>query len=605
MKDHMTRNIIRAMLMAVLLQSSLLIVNSQIKEVVTVPVKIDTASLKGIDPEVLQEFSPIRFSHPDAVSFLQRKYRAENWKDARDPLRQYINMLVYYSTHEREIDVAGYLSAYPYDSIKIPASSFYVWDTIRIRFPAGHDRDSVAISVMEKALAAKDTVAGQEKYDHRRIMASLGQNLLIQGDTLLLVLVDTLTEVSSSSASFPFRSYRHPFTGDSIEAAVSELVGYLSARDSAILTLTGTASIETPFVLNSATGQFVRFWLRNEYDDSVTVWVGSPAYNTLGLYLENNIMFRRPVRSSTIGDASVNAPAIDNRALKKVQTVYVKPDYWRITSELSSVLNQAYLTNWVKGGESNISSVFDFTINANYLNNPKKLLWYNQGRFKHGFIWSLDNGLRRNADLVEVTSKLNYKAFGKFDFSGTMLFKTQLAEGYTYPKDKDPVLVSRILSPASFTIGLGLDYKPNKETSFNVAPISYKGTFVMDTATVDQKKYGIPVDRKARHEPGASVLINHKFKLFDNVNVSNRLHFFTNYIDKPQNVDIDWELIATMSLNWFTDVRLNTHLIYDDNTKTTVYDESGNPVLGSDGKPVKTARIQFKEVIGFSFIFRF
>ena len=30
-----------------------------------------------------------------------------------------------------------------------------------------------------------------------------------------------------------------------------------------------------------------------------------------------------------------------------------------------------------------------------------------------------------------------------------------------------------------------------------------------------------------------------------------------------------------------------------------------NPVLGSDGLQKKTARIQFKELLGFSFIFRF
>jgi hypothetical protein len=63
-------------------------------------------------------------------------------------------------------------------------------------------------------------------------------------------------------------------------------------------------------------------------------------------------------------------------------------------------------------------------------------------------------------------------------------------------------------------------------------------------------------------------------------------------------------MIATASLNWFTDVRLNTHLIYDDDTKTPVLDKDKKPVL-VDGKPKKTARAQFKELLGFSFIFRF
>lgn len=42
-------------------------------------------------------------------------------------------------------------------------------------------------------------------------------------------------------------------------------------------------------------------------------------------------------------------------------------------------------------------------------------------------------------------------------------------------------------------------------------------------------------------------------------------------------------MIATMPLNWFTDLRVNTHLIYDDNTLLPVF-EKGEPVLGTDGK---------------------
>lgn len=64
-------------------------------------------------------------------------------------------------------------------------------------------------------------------------------------------------------------------------------------------------------------------------------------------------------------------------------------------------------------------------------------------------------------------------------------------------------------------------------------------------------------------------------------------------------------MILTANLNWFTDVRFNTYLIYDDDTKTTVPDKDGIPVQGTDGKPKKTARPQFKELLGFSFIFRF
>ncbi len=56
-------------------------------------------------------------------------------------------------------------------------------------------------------------------------------------------------------------------------------------------------------------------------------------------------------------------------------------------------------------------------------------------------------------------------------------------------------------------------------------------------------------------------------------------------------------MIVVAKLNWFTDVRLNTHLIFDDDTKSLVDPDDPNSK--------KTARVQFKELLGFSFVFRF
>ncbi len=64
-------------------------------------------------------------------------------------------------------------------------------------------------------------------------------------------------------------------------------------------------------------------------------------------------------------------------------------------------------------------------------------------------------------------------------------------------------------------------------------------------------------------------------------------------------------MIATTKLNWFTDVMFNTHLIFDDDTKTDEQYSNGQPVLKPDGTKKKTARIQYKEMLGFALSFRF
>jgi hypothetical protein len=245
---------------------------------------------------------------------------------------------------------------------------------------------------------------------------------------------------------------------------------------------------------------------------------------------------------------------------------------------------------------------------ADYVNKPLKLSSSSFARLKFGYIATGTEAIKKNIDLLETNSNFNHKAFGKVDFSAILLFKTQIARGYNYSttaagKDTSS-LVSKFMNPAIITIGIGFDYKPNKKTSINFSPLSYKGTFITDTAHIDQTQYGIAKNRKSLNEPGVSFMISQEFNPLKTVTILNRLQLFTNYIHNPQNVDVDWEMIATAHLNWFTDVRLNTHLIYDDDTKTPQY-KNGLPLLSPDGTVKKTARIQFKELLGFSVSFKF
>jgi hypothetical protein len=135
--------------------------------------------------------------------------------------------------------------------------------------------------------------------------------------------------------------------------------------------------------------------------------------------------------------------------------------------------------------------------------------------------------------------------------------------------------------------------------------MAYKLTFVTDTANIDQTKYGLAANRKTLHESGLSFMFSNVWQPTKKISLTNRLQLFSNYIHNPQNIDVDWEMTLAVNLNWFTDMRINTHLIFDDDTKTTVLDKNKQPILNSDGSEKKTARVQFKEMIGVSLAFRF
>jgi len=559
--------------------------------------KIDSLVARGMVKDAALKRSGILLSRDQAISFLQRTMRFQSWKNLHDPLRSAIGQLIFKASNPPFDSAAYYLRQYPYDSIAIARDEFYIWEPMQFNYYT----DSLNVINQDLLKPFKDT-AGTDSVKS----GSTGADGLRRGtlkDTTLLVIVDTLTEVKSSYPEFPFRYYRYPYQSDSIRAAVGTVLDYLESRDSSIIRVTGTGSREYSLWINGKSDKTLRFWLKNDLNDSVTVWIGNPSHNTIGLYLENGVSIRRPSRQGNVTKASVNVEPQDNVTLRNIQKIITKQQFWKTHTETSFILNQAFLTNWVKGGESSISTALDITWFADYINKPMLLSSSHFARIKYGLVASVTDGIRKNLDLLETNSKLNHKAFGKFDFSGIMLFKTQVSKGYNYPNDSVPV--SRFFNPAILTLGLGLDYKPDRLTSINFSPFSYKATFVPDTATIDQTKYGVPSNRRSMHEPGASLLISNEFRLLKSVAVTNRVQFFTNYINNPQNIDVDWELILKATLNWFTEVRLNTHLIYDDDTKTPVFDNENNPVTGNDGLQKKAARVQFKELVGFSFVFRF
>jgi len=555
----------------------------------------------------------IVLSKDQALMYLEQRFHSRTWKDKNDPLRQAFGRLIYEAAHPPFDSLKDILAKYPYDSLCIPRDKFFIWDSLRVKIPVS-SKSEVSKGFNSVVKIDSDTIAIKRDSLEKKPIEIIKSSDILKSvselkDTTIMVIIDTLNEVNSSYSGFPFLNFNFPYQGDSIKVAVRSLLNYLNDRDSMVISFTGIGKSITPIMMNSKSERVMRYWLKNEFSDSVTIWIGNPSKNTIGLYLEQGVNFRRPVRQEKFINAKVNVKSLDNSKLLDIRNIAVRQYYWKYRNESSFVLNQASLSNWVKGGESSISTALDMTEYADFNNKKLKISSNNFARLTFGYIATGKDGIRKNLDLLETNSKFNHKAFGKFDFSAILLFKTQIARGKNYFKtvagNDTSNLVSKFMNPATLTIGFGLDFKPNKTTSINFSPLSYKGTFVTDTVHIDQTQYGIAKNRKSLNEPGVSFMITNEFKPIKTVAIVNRLQLFTNYIHKPQNVDVDWEMITTAKINWFTDVRFNIHLIFDDDTRTDEHNENGQPVLNIDGTPKKTARIQFKEMMGFALSFRF
>jgi hypothetical protein len=342
-------------------------------------------------------------------------------------------------------------------------------------------------------------------------------------------------------------------------------------------------------------------WLKNYNHDSVTIWLGNPGSGELSMLLEDDISFNRLVKEEF--EHLPRFVAQPELSLKPMEMLETEPRYWDLGFNSAFVLNQTYLSNWTKGGESSLSTMMDLQGGATYNNKEAKTQWINTVRLKYGTITTKDKGTRKNHDELEINSKFNRNAWGKIGMSASLYMKHQLAKGYNYPNDSVPI--SKFLNPGTMTLGLGFEYKPAKEISFNVAPLSYKTTFVLDTALIDQTLHGIAADQWAKREMGTQVVVHSKITPFKSMEVTNNLRLFSNYLSKPQNVDVDWELLIDQKINWFFSIRLNFHLIYDDDVRFPVLDENNQPVILPDGSEKKVADLQFKEFIGLSLQFNF
>lgn len=421
----------------------------------------------------------------------------------------------------------------------------------------------------------------------------------------LSILVTEATRVLIASADSPFYIVPSRDMPDSLQRAVKTLLDHTYRRDSTLVYINDNNGFTTPFWLSTGKDDLYRFWARNANRDSVTVWLGNPSRNNLTLALEDEVIIEHLEKRAA--DEVAIARSRPQMSLATVRPLQEIPIYWDygLTNALS--LNQNFLSNWSRGGESSLSGMMDISGRARYTHKANNVQWTNSARIRFGTIGTIEpgfkiNNIRTSTDIIEVNSQFNKKLKNKFDFSSVFYFKTQLAKGFRAPNFDDPV--SKFLNPGALTIGVGVEYKPNDKTQINFSPLSYRNTFVLDTANINQTLHGVDKDKRSRQEMGAQLVFRNRMDIRDDLRVTNAVRLFSSYLNKPQNIDVDWEMTLEKQISYLFSVRLNLHLIYDDDIRFPLLDAAGQPVLLPDGSERKVAKAQLNQFLGLTFSFR-
>lgn len=312
-----------------------------------------------------------------------------------------------------------------------------------------------------------------------------------------------------------------------------------------------------------------------------------------------------------------------------------KPSNWASSLKTNIKFGETSLTNWAAGGDNTVTMQAYIDGKADYKMN--ELFWTNRLQLDYGFVYASSKPiLQKSDDRIYLESKWGYKLPERknLSFSVNYDFKSQFSTGYDYltpsvPSDKYPEgtalddiergelkqlwkdarsVKSGFLAPAYTNLAVGIDVKPFKWLSLNLAPVT--GGIVIVRDELLRKKYGMELKdaykdmasgdnaligkyyKGARFEFGAQVKADIAVNINDNFGYTSQLVLFSNYLDKPQNLRVNWDNRFDWKLAKYFSLTLTTNLIYDD--KVMIYSEK-------DGQTKQ--RIQFKESLLFGFTY--
>ncbi len=336
-----------------------------------------------------------------------------------------------------------------------------------------------------------------------------------------------------------------------------------------------------------------RLYIKNQQNDSLAIRLMNLDKHSFGIAIDDDVTFNRIVQKQH-RDFVFDKFTPDQK-LTKIQKKYEIIAPWDYGGNGTFGFTQTYLNNWKAGGKSAFSFLMVLKGYANYSN--EKLKWENSGELRNGWIRQGGdvNQTQKNDDKLELISRLGISAFKKWFYSAEIDFVTQFFKGYNYP-DKTK-LISTYMSPAKTMFKLGLDYKPNKNFSLFLSPITAKNVFVRDTARVDQTKYGISANSRSFWEPGLNADIRYKINLTPQIAYETKYKMFINYQEPFDKFDINWENTIVAQLTDRINMTFMLYMLYDDNVTfpTGKFDIRNQEIY--------KAKMQTKELmtVGFSY----
>lgn len=245
---------------------------------------------------------------------------------------------------------------------------------------------------------------------------------------------------------------------------------------------------------------------------------------------------------------------------------------WKKDGKATLLFNQSAFSEWVSGGQNSVSLSFHGEYDISYFNNG----WSWDTKILGDFGLTKLSGskfLRKTNDRFDLQSLLGKNFTEHWSYSTIFGIKTQFARGYKFSKDSEGNeirdLRTHFFSPIYIQLGVGLYWKKSEKLWVNIAPFTQRITLVSRRFTMDLEEgkeyFGVRKGDNHRFELGASLSALYLFSPIENITLEQRLGLYSDYLDKAENVDVDYQITAEMKVNEYISTNLILQFVYDDN----------------------------------------
>lgn len=255
------------------------------------------------------------------------------------------------------------------------------------------------------------------------------------------------------------------------------------------------------------------------------------------------------VTAQTTDDAKKTADAAAASLTKSKADL---KDGWTKGGTINVSINEAGRNDyWVKGGEKSsigIKGIVDY----NFDQKKGKINWLNSFRARYGVARATSTGNKflKNDDYFNFSTTYAKEFKKSWSYAGYFSVESQFDHFF--------------MTPGYIKLGPGILYKPNAHFSLLMSPAMVNITTKLAPSVKKLSLFGVDSGKTIDFGIGAFAQANLNYDLGKGVNYKSVATAYSNYLNHPGNVVLDWSNLFTLTVNKYIGATVSLNARYND-----------------------------------------